>query len=98
MVQSSPLNECFEQTFETEYEVYKKYQTVIHKDTPEKCTKQQFRRFLVNSPLEVSIRKYSFTEIPRNNTNELLVFLAANFRNRKCPNKIFWFISPSILD
>lgn len=53
-MQSSPQNEAFESTFEIEYNVYRKYQVTIHKDKPESCTPQQFRRFLVKSPLEVS--------------------------------------------
>lgn len=54
IVQSSPPNEEFEKTFDAEYNIYRKYQVTIHKDKPEGCTPQQFRRFLVKSPLEVS--------------------------------------------
>ncbi|XP_065220828.1 arginyl-tRNA--protein transferase 1 [Planococcus citri] len=52
IVQSSPSNETFEKTFEAEYEVYRKYQVTIHKDKLESCSPNQFRRFLVKSPLE----------------------------------------------
>ncbi|KAI8052395.1 arginine-tRNA-protein transferase [Syncephalis plumigaleata] len=34
------------------FELYKKYQTVIHHDDPEEITEHQFTRFLVDSPLE----------------------------------------------
>lgn len=41
-----------------EYELYKKYQTIIHNDPPEKCSKSAFIRFLVNSPLKVALYVY----------------------------------------
>lgn len=37
-----------------EYALYKKYQMVIHNDTPQKCSYEGFQRFLVKSPLKVS--------------------------------------------
>lgn len=52
IVQCSPENDLFKKTFDMEYKIYRKYQLVIHKDNPNKCTTSQFRRFLVNSPLE----------------------------------------------
>lgn len=42
-------------SFEAEYAVYKLYQTVVHGDTDVHCTREQFIRFLVNSPLRVSL-------------------------------------------
>lgn len=33
------------------FEVYKKYQTSVHKDNPEELTEKQYSRFLCNSPL-----------------------------------------------
>ncbi|VVC33832.1 Hypothetical protein CINCED_3A002030 [Cinara cedri] len=38
-------------SFEDEYAVYRIYQTIVHGDTDDLCTKEQFIRFLVNSPL-----------------------------------------------
>lgn len=33
------------------YEVFRKYQTVVHKERPDQCNEQAYRRFLVDSPL-----------------------------------------------
>jgi len=41
-------------SFEEEYAVYQLYQTVIHGDKIEHCSREQFNRFLVDSPLKVS--------------------------------------------
>jgi arginine-tRNA-protein transferase len=38
-----------------EFALYKKYQMCVHNDPPEKCTMEGFLRFLVNSPLQVSV-------------------------------------------
>ncbi len=46
-----------------EYEIYRKYQTTIHKDKPGKCTEDQFRRFLVSSPLEVRLAQLNQTHL-----------------------------------
>ncbi|KRT85246.1 hypothetical protein AMK59_399 [Oryctes borbonicus] len=35
-----------------EFEIYNKYQTIIHNDPPEKCSKPAFLRFLVDTPLK----------------------------------------------
>ncbi|XP_035219051.1 arginyl-tRNA--protein transferase 1-like isoform X2 [Stegodyphus dumicola] len=52
LVPSALENPLFSQTFEESYEVYKKYQMSVHKDTAEKCSKKQYNRFLVNSPFQ----------------------------------------------
>ncbi|XP_060845111.1 arginyl-tRNA--protein transferase 1 isoform X2 [Rhopalosiphum padi] len=39
-------------SFEDEYAVYQLYQTVIHGDKIERCSREQFIRFLVDSPLK----------------------------------------------
>lgn len=39
--------------FDVEHDIYKKYQTIIHNDPPEKCSKEAFNRFLVRTPLKV---------------------------------------------
>lgn len=41
-------------SFEDEYAVYQSYQTVIHGDKIERCSREQFIHFLVDSPLKVS--------------------------------------------
>lgn len=33
------------------YEVFRKYQMIVHKETPDQCNEQAYRRFLVDSPL-----------------------------------------------
>lgn len=47
-------------SFEAEYAVYKFYQTAIHGDTDDRCTREQFIRFLVNSPLRVSFLYFTY--------------------------------------
>ncbi|XP_076038356.1 arginyltransferase 1 isoform X2 [Oratosquilla oratoria] len=39
-------------TFDTEYQVYLKYQVSVHRDPPAKVSPVQFTRFLCNSPLK----------------------------------------------
>lgn len=51
LVQSSPQSPEFKASFRESYELYKKYQVAVHHDTPDKCTEDQFVRFLVDSPL-----------------------------------------------
>ncbi|KAM4837506.1 arginyl-tRNA--protein transferase 1 isoform X7 [Urocitellus parryii] len=52
VVRSSPPSSQFKATFQESYQVYKRYQMVIHKDPPDKPTVSQFTRFLCSSPLE----------------------------------------------
>lgn len=52
MVRSNPPSTQLTETLEESYAVYKKYQEMIHNDPPEKCKMSQFKRFLVDSPLE----------------------------------------------
>ncbi|XP_061491782.1 arginyl-tRNA--protein transferase 1 isoform X3 [Rhineura floridana] len=52
LVQSSPPSSQFKATFQESYQLYKRYQMVIHKDPPDKPTASQFTRFLCESPLE----------------------------------------------
>jgi len=42
-------------SFEDEYAVYQKYQTVIHDDKIERCSREQFIQFLIDSPLKVRL-------------------------------------------
>ncbi|XP_051049106.1 arginyl-tRNA--protein transferase 1 isoform X2 [Phodopus roborovskii] len=52
VVRSSPPSPQFKASFQESYQVYKRYQMIIHKDPPDKPTVSQFTRFLCNSPLE----------------------------------------------
>ena len=54
-MRSYPNSIPFEARFDESYAVYKKYQMTIHGDPPSKPSESQFKRFLVDSPLEVSI-------------------------------------------
>ncbi|XP_075072399.1 arginyl-tRNA--protein transferase 1 isoform X3 [Mixophyes fleayi] len=56
LVRSSPPSPQFKATFQESYQVYKRYQTTIHKDPPDKPTISQFTRFLCDSPLEPETR------------------------------------------
>lgn len=51
LVRSHPHNDEFELTSDTSYQLYKKYQMAVHNDTEDECTKKQWKRFLVESPL-----------------------------------------------
>jgi len=52
LVRSSPRSSEFIDTMEESYEVYKKYQMVIHNDPAEKIEMKSWQRFLVDSPLD----------------------------------------------
>ncbi|XP_058154243.1 arginyl-tRNA--protein transferase 1 isoform X8 [Dasypus novemcinctus] len=52
VVRSSPPSSQFKATFQESYQIYRRYQMVIHKDPPDKPTVSQFTRFLCSSPLE----------------------------------------------
>jgi arginyl-tRNA--protein-N-Asp/Glu arginylyltransferase len=47
-------NTDFQASYEESYQVYKRYQMVIHGETEEENGIQQFKRFLVDSPLIVT--------------------------------------------
>ena len=51
MVRSWPPSKEFNDTLKEEHEVYARYQTTIHKDSPVECTLKQFQRFLCTSPM-----------------------------------------------
>lgn len=51
LVRTHPPSPEFKSTFKESYELYKKYQMVIHNDPPEDCTEKQYSRFLCDSPL-----------------------------------------------
>ncbi|XP_073690668.1 arginyl-tRNA--protein transferase 1 [Garra rufa] len=55
LVRSNPPSPQFKASFDASYQVYKLYQMAIHKDPPDKPTESQFKRFLCDSPLEVSL-------------------------------------------
>ncbi|XP_032463731.1 arginyl-tRNA--protein transferase 1 isoform X2 [Phocoena sinus] len=58
VVRSSPPSSQFKATFQESYQVYKRYQMVVHKDPPDKPTVSQFTRFLCSSPLEAENPPY----------------------------------------
>uniref|UniRef100_G1KTP6 Arginyl-tRNA--protein transferase 1 n=1 Tax=Anolis carolinensis TaxID=28377 RepID=G1KTP6_ANOCA len=60
LVQSSPPSSQFKATFQESYQVYKRYQMVIHKDPPDKPTTSQVR--LVPVSFEDPQFKSSFTQ------------------------------------
>ena len=51
LVRATQADPEFQRTFDESYEVYRKYQVLIHKDDPNKCTPNQFTRFLCSSPI-----------------------------------------------
>lgn len=51
LVKADTSDSTFSENYHESYNVYKKYQMVIHKDSPSKCTLGQFKRFLCNSSL-----------------------------------------------
>nr|XP_033797951.1 arginyl-tRNA--protein transferase 1 isoform X1 [Geotrypetes seraphini] len=55
VVRSSPASSQFKATFQESYQVYKRYQMVIHQDPPDKPSESQFTRFLCDSPLEAEM-------------------------------------------
>lgn len=53
LVQSNPRSADFEATVDEELIVYQKYQVAVHKDPITKVHMEQFKRFLIDSPLKV---------------------------------------------
>ncbi len=51
LIQSSPPSPEFEATFSTSYQLFRKYQMMVHQEKEEDCTEKGFRRFLCDSPL-----------------------------------------------
>lgn len=47
----NPMEDEFLNSYETSYEVFRKFQTIIHKEPPEKCEREHFDQFCINSPL-----------------------------------------------
>ena len=45
----------FNSSLKESYEIYQKYQRIIHHDPLDAITYQQYLRFLVKSPLEVTL-------------------------------------------
>jgi len=50
--------EEFRETFDESFELYKKYQIIIHGDKEDECNKKQFKRFLVDSPINNEADSY----------------------------------------
>jgi len=51
LVSAQTSDATFNESYLDSYNVYKKYQMVVHKDSPSKCTLGQFKRFLCNASL-----------------------------------------------
>jgi arginine-tRNA-protein transferase len=51
LIKVNPPADEFEETFEQSYEVFRKFQMIIHKEPPEKCEREHFMQFCVESPL-----------------------------------------------
>jgi len=51
MVRATSEDEDFQRTLDESFDVYRKYQVMIHKDKASQCTMSQFQRFLCNSPI-----------------------------------------------
>ena len=47
----NPVNDEFLDTYQQSYEVFRKFQMIIHKEPPEKCEQQHFDQFCIDSPL-----------------------------------------------
>lgn len=52
LVRSDFNSKEFQKTFSASHSVYEKYQMIIHEDKPDKCSADQYSRFLVKSPLK----------------------------------------------
>jgi len=65
IVRSCPESREFKATFKEEFELYKKYQIVIHQDKADEVTEDQFRRFLVTGPLQDEKYESHNGEIPK---------------------------------
>lgn len=59
LVRTAPASPEWLASATASHQLYIKYQVAIHGDTASKCTEDQFRRFLVKSPLQVH-NKYSY--------------------------------------
>ncbi|XP_050450732.1 arginyl-tRNA--protein transferase 1 isoform X2 [Cataglyphis hispanica] len=57
LVRTAPMSSEYLKTSKKSYEVYKKYQMMIHGDQAEEITEQQYTRFLVKSPLQMKLVK-----------------------------------------
>lgn len=51
LVNAQTTDATFKKSYNESYNVYKKYQMAIHKESPSKCSLDQFKRFLCNSSL-----------------------------------------------
>ena len=69
-----PCSKEFKESFDVSHQLYKKYQMSVHHDGEDECTADQFKRFLVKSPLQVSINR-SFSQL------FLLVLIEFRHRN-----------------
>ncbi|XP_050298318.1 arginyl-tRNA--protein transferase 1 isoform X2 [Anthonomus grandis grandis] len=59
LISTSICGEDWEANKHIEFELYKKYQLIIHNDPPEKLSMKSFSRFLVTTPLKIVLARMS---------------------------------------
>ncbi|XP_044252982.1 arginyl-tRNA--protein transferase 1 isoform X1 [Tribolium madens] len=57
LINTSRRSAEWENLKQLEFELYKKYQMCVHGDPPGKCTMESFQRFLINSPLQITLEQ-----------------------------------------
>eukprot|EP01117_Protostelium_nocturnum_P009044 TRINITY_DN3244_c0_g1_i1.p1 TRINITY_DN3244_c0_g1~~TRINITY_DN3244_c0_g1_i1.p1 ORF type:complete len:589 (-),score=181.91 TRINITY_DN3244_c0_g1_i1:287-2053(-) len=77
---------------EEEFELYKKYQTSVHNDKPEKVTPEAYKRFLVESPLVAEGIYGSFHQQYR--IDGKLVAVGVVDVLPKCLSSVYFFYDP----
>ncbi|KAL7288840.1 hypothetical protein TKK_0016815 [Trichogramma kaykai] len=63
LVRTSPKSDDYKNTSRESFEVYKKYQSMIHEDKLSKLTYDKYSRFLVTSPLRIKLVKKMSNEM-----------------------------------
>ncbi|XP_050501380.1 arginyl-tRNA--protein transferase 1 isoform X1 [Diabrotica virgifera virgifera] len=61
LIPTSVPNASWTEVEDIEFELYKKYQMSIHNDPPSKLSLHGFKRFLVKSPLKITVERMSTT-------------------------------------
>lgn len=84
LVRSEPPSAGFRDTLLAEHELYVRYQQAIHGDQPEDCDLEQFKRFLVESPLIVSVN-VALSDYQSFSFSHLMVDLASRNRSGDLP-------------
>ena len=53
LVKTNPISDSYKKSANESFELYKKYQIVVHGDGEDKLTQRRYTKFLVKSPLQV---------------------------------------------